>query len=285
MSSAPVHDATLRLELPIVGIDVEVAVARLWAAGALGVWEQPEVLVAWFVQRPDTDDPLLEGGSWSWEDDRDWQAEWKASIGPIRAGRTVVVPSWLAGDHRPTEDELTVVLDPGRAFGSGHHATTLLCLETLDELDLGGGLDRRRVADIGCGSGILAIAAAARGADVQAVDIDRAAVQVTRENAERNGVHLDVRHGGVEVVDGPVEVVVANLITDVVAELAGDLVAATADRLIVSGITEERSEVALGPLRETGARIDEVRTRDGWVLVVASPPDARTETFGSSATS
>ena len=264
--------ATQRLEIPIGGdhgSDTEVLVASLWSAGALGVWEQPDTVIAWFTQRHELRDPRLEGGRWVEEPDRDWQAEWKASIGPVRAGRTAVVPTWLIDDHQPGQDELTLTLDPGRAFGSGHHATTLMCLEALDELDLAGCLAGRRIADVGCGSGVLAIAAAARGAHVQAVDIDPAAVDVSRENAERNGVHLDVHRGSVDSLDGPVEIVVANLVTDVVADLAGALVAATTDRLIVSGITEARAEVALAPLRGAGADLEEIRERDGWVAVIA----------------
>lgn len=268
MASTP----TQRLEIPLRGgrsNETEVLVAYLWSAGALGVWEQPDMVVAWFTQRLERLDPRLQGGRWADEPDRDWQAEWKASIGPVRAGRTAVVPTWLIEEHRPGPGELTLALDPGRAFGSGHHATTLMCLEALDELDLDGGLAGRRVADVGCGSGVLAIAAAARGAHVQAVDIDPAAVDVTRENAERNGVHLDVHQGSVDSLNRPVDVVVANLITDVVADLATDLVAATTDRLIVSGITTARADVALTPLREAGVHLEELRDRDGWVVVIA----------------
>lgn len=262
--------ATHRLEIPLRhGRDTEAVIARLWSEGALGVWEQPDTVVAWFTQRFAVLEPHFEGGRWVEEPDRDWQAEWKASIGPVQAGRTAIVPTWLIEQHRPGHDELTLALDPGRAFGSGHHATTLMCLEALDALDLDGELAGRRVADVGCGSGVLAIAAAARGAHVQAVDIDPAAVEVTRENAERNGVHLDVHEGSVGSLDAPVDVVVANLLTDVVADLATELVTATSDRLIISGITEARAEVALTPLRHAGAEIAEIRDRDGWVVVIA----------------
>jgi ribosomal protein L11 methyltransferase len=264
--------ATHRVALPTADADLEVVAARFWAAGALGVWERPEELVAWFTDLPD-DGWLLAEGRWSLEADRDWQEGWKTSIRPVRAGRTVIVPTWLADEHRPEADELTLVLDPGRAFGSGHHATTVLCLEALEDFDADLGLTGRRVADIGCGSGILAIAAAARGADVQAVDIDAAAIEVTGENAERNGVELQARQGSVEAVMPPVELVVANLVTDVVAQLAQELVATSSHRLIVSGITERRAEVALAPLRTAGARIDELRVRDGWIVALARTGD------------
>ncbi len=251
--------------------------AQLWALGAQGVWERPDDLVAWFspdtLQRPEVRDaPVLAAARIEEEPDRDWQAEWKATIGPVRAGRTVVVPSWLADDHQAEADELTLVLDPGRAFGSGHHATTLLCLEVLDELARDGGLEELRVADVGCGSGILALAAAARGAVVQAVDIDPAAVAVTSENAARNGITLEVRRGSVDAVRPPVDLVVANLITDVVAELAEPLVRASRDRLVLSGITEERQRTALEPLERAGATLEDLRTRDGWIVAVLRAP-------------
>jgi ribosomal protein L11 methyltransferase len=253
------HADTHRFVLPVEVPEREVAAARLLALGAHGVWERTDEVVAWFDD-PDVEVPA--GGRWELERDRDWQAEWKATVRPVRAGRVVVVPTWLANDHCPTPEELTLVLDPGRAFGSGHHATTCLCLELLDDLALPG----RTVADVGCGSGVLAIAAARRGADVVAVDVDEAAVEVTRENAERNHAALDVRHGSVEVLDGPVDVVVANLLTDTVAELAERL-AAAGDLLIVSGITAERRDVALDPLRDAGVHLEEIRERDGWIAV------------------
>jgi ribosomal protein L11 methyltransferase len=258
----------------------EAVAARLWSRGALGLWERSGGLVAWFVAPmdlvADNDPPgmatALSTAIWSIEEDRDWQAEWKATITPIRAGRTVVVPTWLAADHEAAPGDLTILLDPGRAFGSGHHATTTLCLEVLDGLDLAGRLAGRAVADVGCGSGILAIAAAKRGADVIGVDIDTDAVAVTRENAERNHVVIDARHGSVDMLPGTVHIVVANLVTDVVARLADALVAASTDLVIASGITAERQDVALDALRAAGLRVTDVRERDGWIVVVGHRP-------------
>ena len=120
------------------------------------------------------------------------------SIQPVRAGRMVVVPTWLAEDHVPADGDVTLVLDPGQAFGSGHHATTRLCLTELQEGLAAGD----RVLDVGCGTGVLAIAAALLGAGtVEAVDVDGDAVVATRRNARANDVEVAVHLGGVEDVE------------------------------------------------------------------------------------
>lgn len=277
LAGVPAH----RLDVEVRAERAEHVAAALWARGATGVWEQPGALVAWFATQPGDAPPLGEIAGvpelaaatqrWSIEPDRDWQAEWKRTIHPVRAGRVMVVPTWLADEHVPVEDELTLVLDPGRAFGSGHHATTTLCLELLDALDLAGELAGRTVADVGCGTGVLAIAAAAWGAQVTAVDIDPDAVEVARENAARNGVVLRTAVGSAGAIGGPADVIVANLVTDVVVDLAPQLVAATRSRLIVSGIARERRDRALDALQAHGAQTIEVRERDGWIAAVLIP--------------
>jgi ribosomal protein L11 methyltransferase len=263
-----------RYTLPVAREDAEVLAAALWSAGATGVWEQPGQLVAWFTDREVPG--LPPGGTFTEEPDRDWQAEWKATITPVHAGRFAVVPTWLADQHVPAPDETTLVLDPGRAFGSGHHATTAQCLELLDELDGAGGLAGRTVVDVGCGSGVLAIAAAMRGARAVGSDVDPDATEVTAQNAARNGVEIPTAVGSVEaataLLGGPAEVVLANLVTDTVAELASGLVAAVAagGTLIASGIAADRADRALEPLLAAGLHLEERRERDGWVALRGS---------------
>ncbi|WP_169786765.1 50S ribosomal protein L11 methyltransferase [Nitriliruptor alkaliphilus] len=261
-----------RYTLPVAREDAEVAAATLWAAGATGVWEQPGQLIAWFADR---DVPgLPPGGSFTEEPDRDWQAAWKATISPVLAGRFAVVPTWLVDTHVPAADETTVVLDPGRAFGSGHHATTAQCLELLDDLDVGGQLAGRGLIDVGCGSGVLAIAAAMRGARAVGSDIDPDAVEVTAENAVRNRVVVPAAVGSVDaaiaLLGGRADVVVANLVTDTIAELAVDLVGALAPggHLVASGIASDRAEHATGPLTRAGLRIEVEQQRDGWIALL-----------------
>jgi ribosomal protein L11 methyltransferase len=290
--TTPPASATLRAVCRVHPADAELAAASLWAAGALGVWDRGDELVAWFaapVKPGDAggvadhvgaldlaDAPGLAGApgladatvTWHREEPRDWQATWKATIAPVRAGSTVVVPSWLVADHVPAPGELTLVLDPGQAFGTGHHATTTMCLEALERLDL----DGASVADVGCGTGVLAIAAARRGAAlVLAVDLDPDAVEVTRANAARNGAQVEARTGSVDGVPGPVDVVVANLVTDTLLALAGPLVAATRRTLVVSGIAADRQGAVAAALEAAGARVVAAEERDGWAALTAVP--------------
>lgn len=261
---------TTRVEVAFDGADdAALTQAALFAAGALGTWERDESIVAWFDAQGPVDAVIEIFGSHrithAHEPDRDWQERWKAGIGPVTAGRFQVVPSWLADQHPRSGDDIVIVLDPGRAFGSGHHATTQLCLELLDDVDERHGLAGRTVADVGCGSGILAIAAAALGATVIAVDTDPAAIEVTTANARANRVSVDVRLGGIEVVDEPADVVLANLVTDLIAALAAPLARRADQYLVVSGIAATRHQVALGPLADNGFTVLDQRERDGWV--------------------
>ena len=113
-----------------------------------------------------------------------WESAWKEFHRPVRIGRLWVGPPW----ETPPPDALAVVVDPGRAFGTGAHATTRLCLELLL------GVEPGSLLDVGCGSGVLAVAAARLGfAPIVAVDIDPVAVEAAQENAARNGVAVEVR--------------------------------------------------------------------------------------------
>lgn len=258
-----------RYALPVDAADRELTAARLWAAGALGLWERSETdLVAWFADR---DAPIPSGGTWTEEEDRDWQAEWKATIGPVVAGRIVVVPSWLADTHLGGPDELTIVLDPGRAFGTGHHATTTLCLEALQAPEVEERLVGGRVLDVGTGSGILGIGASLLGArEVVAVDVDAAAIEVAGENMRRNGVALGLAVGSVDAAGAPGDVVLANLVTGTLVELAGELtgLVGPGGALIASGIAAGHEQRVVDAL---DARADwtswTVVGRDGWVAV------------------
>ena len=200
----------------------------------------------------------------------DWNERWKRFHRPVLiGGRMYVRPPWEEPAVRPGVTE--IVVDPGQAFGTGTHPTTALCLELLL------GLERRgSFADLGCGSGVLAIAAAKLGfGPVLAVDAERQAVDATRRNATANGVSLDdIRRGDLRNQPSPkADVVAANLMRPLllrVAELwGGDRPAA----LIVSGLLEhEADEVAA-----TFAPLVERRrlTQLGWVGLYLELPGSR----------
>lgn len=142
----------------------------------------------------------------------DWDSAWKAFHRPVRIGPLWIGPPWAA----PDEGAAAVVIDPGQAFGTGAHPTTRLCLELLLELERGG------LVDLGCGSGVLAVAAARIGfRPVVALDDDEAAVAATRANATANRVAVDVRLADVLAGALPaVEVAVANIAREPVEHAA-----------------------------------------------------------------
>ncbi|HET6819671.1 MAG TPA: 50S ribosomal protein L11 methyltransferase, partial [Candidatus Limnocylindria bacterium] len=156
-------------------------------------------------------------------DERDWTEGWKEGYAPQRIGRLLIVPTWL--DAPADEEDVVVRLDPGMAFGTGLHPTTRGCLELLQRI----GPMPPRVLDVGSGSGILGIAALALGAGhVDALDTDPVAVEVTQENARRNGVdaRLAVRAGTLEErCADPYPLLLANLVAAVLIELAPRLAA------------------------------------------------------------
>jgi ribosomal protein L11 methyltransferase len=175
-----------------------------------------------------------------------WEDEWKRFHRPVEIGSLWVGPPW----DEPTPGLLPVVIDPGRAFGTGAHPTTQLCLELLQEADRGG------LADLGCGSGVVSIAAARLGySPVVAVDVDEVAVEATRLNASANGVEVVVRY--LDLRRDPVphaEVVVANIDLATIA-LLQTMSAGTA---ITSGYC-----AADRPVLEGFAHVER-RGRDDW---------------------
>jgi ribosomal protein L11 methyltransferase len=175
-----------------------------------------------------------------------WDEKWRAFHRPARIGRLWVGPPW---EDVPL-DALAVVIDPGRAFGTGSHPTTRLCLGLLQELE------PQAIVDVGCGSGVLAIAAAMLGhGPVIAVDVEEAAVAATRENAARNGVDLDVRLVAPDerLPDAPLAV--ANISLEAVLALPSRVGASS---LLTSGY------LVVEQPRLDGYRPDERRSLDGW---------------------
>jgi ribosomal protein L11 methyltransferase len=196
--------------------------------------------------------------------DQAWERVWLDDFRPMRFGRRLwVCPGGLpAGDV----DAIRIELDPGLAFGTGTHPTTALCLEWLDGQDLAG----CSVIDYGCGSGILAIAAAKLGAThVRAVDIDPQALIATRDNAVRNGVAGTLTiTGDPALAPRSTDVLLANILAGPLVELAPRFAAALgpAGRLALSGLLPEQADAVTAAYRPW-FHIDTTTMRDGWVLL------------------
>lgn len=203
----------------------------------------------------------------------DFLAEEARTPGARRIGvHLVLVP--IAADRPLTHPrggpaDVVVRIDPGRAFGSGSHPTTRLCLELLEE-HVGGG---ETVLDVGTGSGVLAVAAAKLGARrVLAVDVDPEAVRVAAANAVSNGVGplVEVTTTPVAEVSGSFDVVVANVLAGTLVDLAADLSARVASDgvLVLSGIIESRVAVVADGFAALGWRVADQRVDEGWVALV-----------------
>lgn len=197
--------------------------------------------------------------------DSDWNENWKKYFHATEIGkRLTIVPSWEEYDNR--ENRVLLHIDPGAAFGTGTHATTSLCLELLQDYIK----DGSAMLDIGCGSGILAIASVLLGAEYAVgVDIDAQSVKTARENAELNGVsdRTEFIVGDLaEKVSGRFPVVCANIVADVVIRLLDGAEKYIADGgvLIVSGIIDIRENDVLEAAEKHGYEISQKRYRDNW---------------------
>ena len=202
--------------------------------------------------------------------DHEWAESWKKTYSPQRIGRVVVVPSWTEEAIQP--GEVAVRLDPGMAFGTGLHPTTRGCLLAMQELEP----MPRSILDVGCGSGILAIAALMLGAGrARCYDTDPVAVDAATANARLNGVsdRLEVRPGTLpDEPAGRFDLVLANLVAGVLVDLSGRLARhlAADGRLVASGIVAPRAGEVVEAFEGACLRVVARADGDDWVTLVAS---------------
>jgi ribosomal protein L11 methyltransferase len=206
----------------------------------------------------------------------DWAEAWKAFFPVLRVGRRLVIrPTWRR--HHPRPGDVVLALDPGMAFGTGLHPTTRLCLAALEPLADDGPLAEARVLDVGCGSGILAIAALRLGAaSALGVDTDPVAIESTIANARRNRLarRLRARVGSLPTGETPFDVVLANLIAGVLVPLAPALrdELRPGGTLVASGIFVDREGDVREAFESAGLRVVDRSAEGDWIALVAQRP-------------
>ncbi|MDO3409153.1 50S ribosomal protein L11 methyltransferase [Saccharibacillus sp. CPCC 101409] len=220
-------------------------------------------------------------------DEEEWATAWKAYYKPLRVSETLTVkPVWE--EYEASENEKIIELDPGMAFGTGTHPTTMLCLRTLESIVKGG----EDVIDVGTGSGILSIGAIKLGAKrALAIDLDPVAVSSAKENVELNGLSgvIDVRVSdllsvlspsaepseaagsaalGVEL---PVQIVVANILAEIILLFTNDVYEALrpGGLYLASGIYKDKEQAVIDGLVAAGLTVRDVHREEDWLAIVA----------------
>ncbi|HEB63533.1 MAG TPA: 50S ribosomal protein L11 methyltransferase [Gammaproteobacteria bacterium] len=244
------------------------------ALGETALWSGNNV-VALFETQNDVDIALAQLRKLCGEDklpafvieelkDKVWERAWMDDFHPIRFGsRLWIVPSWT---DAPDPEAVNILLDPGLAFGTGTHPTTALCLSFLDQIDL----TDQQVVDYGCGSGVLAIAAAKLGAkQIVAIDHDSQALEATVDNAQKNSVQTRIvvrlpEEAEVELVDIMIANILAGPLIDLAAELASRV--KIGGKIALSGILSEQAE-AVTKAYSPWFDIKPAVQKEGWVLL------------------
>ncbi len=197
---------------------------------------------------------------------KDWNEEWKKSFKPIDVGNNLtIIPSWLESDT----DRISIIVDPGMAFGTGHHETTKRCLMLIEELSVSVG---QSLLDIGTGTGILAIGAAKLGmGPVAGVDIDPLAVDLAGRNAAINNLgSITIYEGGIERITGSFDVIMANLISELLIKIAPEIVRCLnhGGIAILSGMISGQENGVINAIEKEGLSLGGKYVDDKWVTLI-----------------
>ena len=195
------------------------------------------------------------------EKNSDWVKEFQESITPVEIGPFYIYPTW----EEPKSDKVNIVLDPALAFGTGHHPTTATCLQAIATYVKKGD----ELIDVGCGSGILSIAAMKLGAVADGCDTDTVSVENTKENAAQNGVeYRNIWEGSASKSENTYDVVIANIVADVLTYIAGDLkkITRSGGTLILSGILDKYKSKVLKFYED--CELLESIEQDEWITLI-----------------
>lgn len=203
-------------------------------------------------------------------DEEDWATAWKKYYKPVKVSKSITItPTWET--YTPQDGETIIELDPGMAFGTGTHPTTVLCIQALDRTVKGG----ERVVDVGTGSGVLSIAAAKLGAEqVLALDLDDVAVVSARQNIALNQLETKIsvkQNNLLQGISGTFDIVVANILAEIVVQCIQDAAAILkpGGSFITSGIIKRKKQEVKDALLEGGFTINEVVEMEDWVAILA----------------
>jgi len=191
----------------------------------------------------------------------DWIETYQNSVQPIEAGKFYIHPSW----HPPKTDKINIIVDPALAFGSGHHGTTFSCLEAIGNYVS----ESQNILDVGCGSGILGLAARKLGATVDLCDTDPVSVESTKENFKLNSeIYNRIWEGSVNKAEKKYDIVIANIIADVLRSISISLQKVVNDGgiLIISGILDKKESIVLDSYKNL--KLLERKQKDEWVTLI-----------------
>lgn len=211
-------------------------------------------------------------GSWDFEitkiENQDWSKKWKENWDVTHVSdKIAVVPSWL--EYTPKENEITISLDPGSAFGTGTHPTTQLCMRAIEKYLK----PNSTMADIGTGSGILAITAVKFGAkSAIGVDNDELVIETAKENAQNNNAFAKCHfeHNTADKLTTKFDFITANILHNVLAEIMGDLKNLMKDSaiLVLSGILDEKKQTVLEAIKKHKLYVIEEIHQDNWTAII-----------------